>query len=436
MERLNILISLALLITIGFFTSCDKPGNIGEDLVLLEDNKLNVTYTDTLTINAYSVLVDSVTTNKLKYNLLGSFYDGVFGTTTASIYTQLRLSENNVDFGANAICDSVILTLRYDGFYGDTASEQTLRVYEVDENIYPDSIYFSNDSLNVKPNAIGVQKVVFNPKDSILYGSTMVEPHLKFYLDNSFGDRIMSKSGQTELSDNENFQNFIKGIFITSDRAINKGGFAYFDLMSPLSIVSIYYHNDSDTSVYKFAINEFCGYFSTFNHYNYSDASPDFRSQIIDGDTNLGNQTLYVQSLGGVKTHFDFPTINSLTKDGPIAIHNAELLINVGSGTDMNYDPIYGLAVVKIDSTGSPQFIDDYFEGSAYFGGDYSESNKYYTFNLNRYIQKIVSGKEKQYGLDLVAKGASIYGNRLVFDGPKSNDRRFRLKLTYTVITN
>jgi len=98
--------------------------------------------------------------------------------------------------------------------------------------------------------------------------------------------------------------------------------------------------------------------------------------------------------------------------------------------------PIFGLAVVKIDSTGTPQFINDYYEGSTYFGGDYKESNKYYTFNLNRYMQSIVEGKEKQYGLDLVAKGASIYGNRLIFDGPESNNRKFRLKLTYTRIAN
>jgi len=426
-----------LLVALGSLASCDKPGDIGEDIVVLEDNKLNVTFTDTLTINAYSVLVDSVTTNKLKYNLLGSYYDNVFGTTTANIYTQMRLSENNVDFGANAVCDSVILTLRYKGFYGDTASEQTLRAYEVDEKMFPDSLYFSNDSLSVLPIEIGNQKVVFNPTDSVYYGTTPVEPHLKFFLNNSFGEKIMAKSGQTELSDNENFQNFIKGIFITSDKAINKGGFAYFDLMSPLSIMTIYYHNDTDTLVYKFAINEFCSYFSTFNHYNYNDASLDFRAQVINGDTSLGNQNLYVQSLGGVKTHFSFPTLDELTKDGPIAVHNAELLINVGSGTDADFNkPIYGLAVVKIDSTGTPQFINDYYEGSTYFGGDYIESNKYYRFNINRYMQSIAAGKEKQYGLDLVAKGASIYGNRLVFDGPKSADRRFRLKLTYTRITN
>ena len=425
-----------LLLTMGLISSCDKPGSIGEDLVLMEDSKLNVTFTDTLTINAYSQTVDSVTTNKLKYNLLGSYYDDVFGTTTASIYTQMRLSESNVDFGANPICDSVILTLRYKGFYGDTASEQTLRAYEVNEKMYIDSLYFSNDTLDVLPVQIGVQKVVFNPTDSIYYGTTPVEPHLRFYLNNSFGEKIIAKSGQSELSDNENFQNFIKGIFITSDKAINKGGFAYFDLMSPLSIMTIYYHNDSDTSVYKFAINEFCSYFSVFNHYNYSDASMDFRSQVIDGDTALGNQNLYVQSLGGVKTHFTFPTLGELTKDGPIAVHNAELLINVGSGTYTSDKPIFGLAVVKIDSTGNPQFINDYFEGSTYFGGNYNENNNNYKFNLNRYIQNVVSGNEKQYGLDLVAKGASIYGNRLIFDGPKSNNRKFRLKLTYTRITN
>lgn len=419
-----------------FFNACQKPNDLGEDIVVLQDNKLNVTFTDTLTLNAYSVVADSVSTNKLKYNLLGSFNDPVFGTTTASFYTQLRLSENNVDFGSNAVCDSVILTLRYRGFYGDTASPQTLRAYEVDEDMYPDSSYYSTDSLRVLPVPIGIQNVVFQPEDSIYYGTTLVEPHLRFYLDKSFGEKIMAKSGQTELSDNENFQKFIKGIFVTADKAINEGGFAYFDLMSPLSIMSIYYHNDNDTLVYKFAINQFCSYFSTFNHYGYADASPQFIAQVINGDTSLGNQTLYIQSLGGVKTKVSFPTLKQLTKNGTIAVHNAELLINVSQGSDADYEPVFGLAVLRLDSTGRPQFIEDYFEGSAYFGGDYNKDGKYYKFNINRYIQHIISGKEKQYGLEIVAKGASIYGNRLIFDGSKSAGRRFRLKLTYTPVTN
>jgi len=424
---------MLLLSALNFIPGCKKPDNLGEDIIVLEDDKLNILFTDTLTVTAYSVLEDSVSTSKLKYNLLGSHYDPVFGTTTASFYTQLRLSENNVNFGTNPVCDSVILTLRYTGFYGDTSAQQTIRAYEVDETMYPDSTYYSNDSLNLVPVEIGVQNVVFRPEDTIYYNNLPVESHLRFYLNKSFGEKIIAKSGQTELSDNENFQKFIKGIFVTADKAVNDGGYAYFDLMSPLSILSIYYHNDTDTLVYKFAINEFCSYFSTFNHYGYADADAGFRAQVIMGDTALGNQKLYIQSLGGVKTFFRFPTLKNLTKDGPIAVHNAQLLINVSQGSDMGfYQPVYGLAVVKLDSAGNKKFIEDYYEGSAFYGGDYHSTDKYYSFNINRYIQNIADGREKQYGLNLVAKGASIYGNRLVFDGPRSNGRKFRLKLTYT----
>ncbi|OIP02594.1 MAG: hypothetical protein AUJ98_00630 [Bacteroidetes bacterium CG2_30_33_31] len=437
MKTLKIFFKLiAVAVILIPFSACQKPGDLGADIVENSVNQLNMTFTDTISIDAYSTPVDSVSTSKLKYNLLGSYYDDVFGTTTASIYTQLRLSENNVNFGINAVCDSVILTLDYYGFYGDTASEQNLRVFEVSDDLYPDSIYFSSVSKNLIPSEIGIQKVVFNPKDSVSYSGVKVKPHLKLFLNNSFGEKIMAKSGQTELSDNTNFQKFMKGIYITADKAISKGGFAYFDLMSPLSFMSVYYHNTTDTSVYKFAINEYCSYFSKFEHYNYMDASADFKAQVIAGNKSLGNQKLYVQSLGGVKTVLKFPHLDELTKGGSIAVQNAQLLINIGSGTDVNNVPIYGLAIVKLDSLLTPQFIDDYYEGSSYFGGDYVTIDKNYKFNINRYLQSLVNGEAKQYGLEIIAKGASIYGNRIIFDGAKSTDRKLRLKLTYTKIKN
>lgn len=428
------LLYFSIAIFIFLAIGCEKNPNVGEDLVTLQDSKINIDFTDTVSIIAYSKLVDSVSTSKLKYNLLGSINDQVFGTTTASIYTQLRLSQNNVDFGTNAVCDSIILTLDYTGFYGDSTSIQTLKVYEVSEDLNFDSTYYSNDTLIVDPTEIGSLTAAFNLKDSVYYDEILVKPHLILPLNKSFGNKILAKSGMTELSDNENFKNFIKGIMITAEKSPNKGGLAYINLMSGLSVLSLYYHNDKDTLVYKFAINEFCSYFSTFNHYNYADATIDFKTQVIDGDTTLGDKSLYVQSLGGVKTHFYFPFIDELSKNGPIAIQNAELLINVESGTDADYEPIYGLAVVKLDSLGNPQFINDYYEGSTYFGGDYNSSQKNYSFNLNRYIQSLVSGNEMQYGLDLVAKGASIYGNRLIFGGSNSLERRFRLRLTYTKV--
>ena len=240
----------------------------------------------------------------------------------------------------------------------------------------------------------------------------------------------------TELSNNESFLQFIKGFFVTAEKTSQTGGIAYFDLMSSLSCLTLYYHNDDDTLNYVFAINESCAYFNTFNHYSYKDADPDLLFQLQKTDTTLGDQSLFVQSMGGVKVRFKIPHLMEMVANGPIAIHNAELLLNVKSGSDVGFDPVYSLAVVELDSTGKQQFIDDYYEGSAYFGGDYDELSKRYSFNLNRYIQNVLIGDEIDYGIEIIAKGASIYGNRLIFAGPKSTDRPMRLKVTYSKLTN
>ena len=179
------LIRFTLFILITGLIACQKPGNIGEDLIAVQDSKVNVSFTDTLTIDAHSQRVDSVGTSRLLQNLLGSHYDPVFGTTTASFYTQLRLSQNDVNFGSNPVCDSIILTLDYNAFYGDSNQTQTIKVYQLDEDIFYDSTYYSNDSIMSMPTPIGSYSDRFNLVDSQYYNGSLQEPHLAIRLDNS-----------------------------------------------------------------------------------------------------------------------------------------------------------------------------------------------------------------------------------------------------------
>ena len=112
---LSILIILSL-----FFTACeDDQNNVGLDIQPPGD-RLNVFTTDTFSVYAYSKPVDSVRTDETSVSLLGSIHDPIFGTTTASLYTQFRLSETAVSFGDNPVLDSLVMTLDYKSLYGDT----------------------------------------------------------------------------------------------------------------------------------------------------------------------------------------------------------------------------------------------------------------------------------------------------------------------------
>jgi len=141
--RRIISVCLTAVILITFFTACNKkPDQVGLGLQPVTD-ELSVVFDNSTGLLSHSLREDSVRTdvNVIKTGMLGSMLDPVFGKTTAEIFSQFRLSENGQDFGTAPLLDSLILSLSYSGFYGDSMSSQTIKVFELDKDMDPDSAY-------------------------------------------------------------------------------------------------------------------------------------------------------------------------------------------------------------------------------------------------------------------------------------------------------
>ena len=122
-----------------FASSC-KRNTVGGLEIQPSDQILGVVSSDTFTIVPYTVLEDSLQTDEAQSNLLGSYYDPVFGYTEASIVAQPRLSSDNVDFGSGTLtCDSIVLALQFEATYGNLDA-QSFTVYEVSELYNLDSV--------------------------------------------------------------------------------------------------------------------------------------------------------------------------------------------------------------------------------------------------------------------------------------------------------
>ncbi|HPT04584.1 MAG TPA: DUF4270 family protein, partial [Bacteroidales bacterium] len=139
----RLLISVIVLFSSLFFSCQKEPDKLGLGITPVGD-RLNLRYCDTSTVIAYSVYDDSVRTDQVSPTLLGSIYDPVFGKTVASIYTQLSLSEYDYDFGTQPILDSLVLQLQYKGYYGDTTTPMTVKIYEMADTLSLDSVYYYN----------------------------------------------------------------------------------------------------------------------------------------------------------------------------------------------------------------------------------------------------------------------------------------------------
>ena len=76
--------------------ACSDMDEIGLDLI---DTRAQMHSLDTLTIKAMTIPGDSIAMNLGSNNILGIINDPVFGKTRASIYTETRLSTNNLSLG-------------------------------------------------------------------------------------------------------------------------------------------------------------------------------------------------------------------------------------------------------------------------------------------------------------------------------------------------
>jgi hypothetical protein len=415
-------------------TACQKPEDLGDDVVVLPGEKLNVAFTDTVTVQAHSYMVDSIATKSVSVQLLGGIYNPVFGSTATGLFTQVRLANNDLDFGANPVCDSIIFGLDYASFYGDTNAIQHITIYELDEDMYTDSAYYSNQKLAVKSTPLFDEDLVFKPSDSIQLVGGKVKPHLRMRLPNSFGDYILSKSSQTELSNNEEFLKFIKGFFVMASEKTSGGGLAYVNLLGNYSRMTLYYHNDEDTTYEHFLINTNCAYYSYFDHFDYYNASAEFRNQVIQKDSSLGNQVLYLQPLSGVRVKIRFPYLKQLIHLNPLAIQQADIIFNVSGLLDTaDYPTPAYFSLVGVTDEGNQVYLTDYSEGSSYFGGYYDASKNQYVFTITHTIQEMLLGTNNIKELDLIVSGEAVQAKGAVLNGSGAGlSNRTRLKLYYT----
>jgi len=438
-KQIFVVLGLALALS-----SCNKkPEQIGIG-VIPDVGKLTAFYTDTISVVAYSLIEDSIRTDEPSNILLGSIKDPVFGKTSAGFYTQFSLSTNGHSFGDNPVLDSLVLQIAYAGYYGDTTTTQYVRAYEMEEQIFPDSIYHSKRVIPC--GATDYANYTFDPRPNspFVYLGDTLSPLIRIRLSDissDLGNKLLNAT-EDEMASKENFQAFFKGLHLVTDQVTSGGAVTYLNLTANLSRMTIYYSNDTEDSLrYDFYVASSNARFNHFDHNAYADADETFKQQLINGDTLLGNKKIYVQSMGGVKTFIRFPHLGNFanTLGHKVLINEAKLILT-------NYDPDTVLTppsqlalVAGTEEKGKYKVLEDQLEGDNYFGGTYKESVNAYEFRLTRKVQQIIldGPTEPNYGLYTFVLGSSSKSNRLIINGSQPEPdtlKALRLKVVYTLI--
>lgn len=447
-QALYLLIGVLVLGT----SACSKSNFIGEDL-LPEEDFLNSTRVDTFKIVTYTDRDDSVVTSQNAFYALGSLTSEFYGKATAGIFAQVRLPANNLFFGDSPVVDSVVVTLDYASYYGDTASTHSVSVYRVIENMQSGKLYYSDKQFKHLPIPVG-KKVEFkaNNRDSvILADGSKWEPHLRINMSDAFGQNIVNLDS-TDLINDTTFLSYLQGIYIAAD-TLTEGysrGIMYFDVTSTISGLRIYYHNTEADSLS--VLMPFSGVKTNYFTNYYPESTPVF-SAVNMPDTTNGDAVTYVKGFGGLRTIVKFPTLTNLSD---VSVNKAELTITATYDDGRFFNPPPRIDLVQLDSTGhnfyyialySQEYfstlIDDNF-GNTDIGGNLVRSVSdvtgrtiyQYKYVITRHVQEILEGSIENYGFALTCFPGNRIPNAVTLGGINSARDTYKpyLTITYTTV--
>ena len=426
------------------FASCRKsPETIGNNLIS-DNNYIGVFHTDTVEITCHSFFEDSVKTKNVTYALLGSTKDPVFGTSEAGFYTQFRMSLAGQSFGQNPIVDSLVLQLSVASYYGDTNVMQTAHVYTLTDSLSGDNTYVSYSEVPYDPidQANGHQ---FRPhprtKVNIVGTDTVKHSIIRIPLRNELGEFLIGLDS-TAYTQPDYFKNHFPGLYVTCDPVGQPGAITSISLTdNTYTSLQLYYHatNEPEKPMrYDFYVTSSDVYFNHIDH-DYDQGSPAFIDQLVNGNIATGQETVYLQTMGGVRTRILFPNLtrwNDTLENSHIVINEAKLILPVAEwSVDSTFTVPSTLVLVGFNADSSTYLLPDYYEGTSYFGGSYSSKEKAVTFRVSEYMQSILLGNKDNVGISLGINGASYNAQRLLINGPQSTEeKKMHLEVTYSIV--
>jgi len=432
--RKNIVIIIGLLVFIVAISSCDKVN------VTLDDTSgtdPNITYFENYKTEIATYKPDSFATSYHEVFSVGSHVDPVFGKVTANSYAQVELPLSNKVLDQSVTFDSLELVLRSNGqFYGDSSLPISLQVYHLSQliqNTITGDTYYNNDSFTHDPVPIGQQRLS-------LYGRTGELLHIR--LSDNLGQELLDKfkAGSDEISTQDNFSNYFKGIFITSDNSVTNS-VAYFNSGTDSALLRLHYHQNVVFSTPDYMDMNYTKA-RQFNHVSFDHTGTIF-STVINNTTQLIPSTdtygqSFLNSNLGTYIKISFPTLLNLKELHPyIQVVKAELIIkpDIKSFT-APYQLPNALYLLTTDNTNVPvDAITDPVTESIEWGNLnidhlYAE-NTSYSFDITKFINTKIG--EGQFSTSALLLTNSLSGNtagiQRLITNDQSNNKGIQLKL-------
>lgn len=478
-------LAIALFLTIA---ACNDSSVIGLDLV--EDDQLNLQYSEDIPFQLTTVLGEPIRTYKIIEGsggnfpvivgsyLLGRLEDPTFGVAESSIYSELGLNIIRFDRGnADFMVDSAILVMPYtlSGFYGDTTEEVQVEVYEIIENLDVDRSYTSDERPLIGDTPIATYS--FRPTPNTPYRfldfqrggvDTLISSFLRIPLDMSFAQRFV-EADTSNFSSNTDFKQFLNGLHLkvnnasntmmSFDLSIGDGGnpqdpglvggmYLYYDTLGTEGNPREYFFPFSPRSL--FPITKF----TAFSH-DYTNTP--IEKSLEDEEADL----VYIQGMAGVNIKVTLPDLSELENT---IINQARLQLTlieeVGSDQIVsNKPPPEQLLLFERIGPNNYTLIEDFRVAARAlgvrltdaYGGNLvatgqDSTMRTYTISMSEHLQRIVKGEaENEIYIRVASTATQVFlqiqdvtkANRAnwgIFGSDNNENERLRAKLmvTYT----
>jgi hypothetical protein len=295
--------------------------------------------------------------------------------------------------------------LSYKSAFGDSTIPQKVDVFQIDEE-------FKSDSSSCRVHEFNfpiLGSTIFTPaklNDSAISFRERSTNQLRIKLDNAFGQSLLSQDSSTALKSDSSYKAFFKGLAIVPDFTFGGNALSYFDLLDSNSKLAIYFRytngvNVTDTTVYNFRVTNLS---SVSNNILRNHAG----SEILDhlAHPAEGDEVVYIQTTPGTYAEIKIPGLTGLSNR---IVHRAELTMDQVYSPN-TLDSIFttpSLLYLDLkDTAGGVSFrpipcdFND-FSGApniATFGGfrtiakdPFGHDIARYTFNISRYVQKVIT---------------------------------------------
>lgn len=448
---------LFFILSLTILSSCEQSDDIG--LGLGNFNEVGVVFTDTVSVEASTILLDSIITNRADVIMIGQSEDSKFGKITAQGYIQFNpLIDTFALEATTPIVDSVILVLPHIYTHGKTTGKQNLEVYRLTGE-FNDSLSFNTSIVNASNTLLNKDAVPFEVNTQGIIDQTEVGINLNTSLGDELITIILNNLGQN--AGEVDFTKDFKGLLVRPSNS-DDGAILGFSSLGINFRLNVYYHQDGESDSFLFQF--FPNVVNSFSNIK-SEKSGTAIENLSTSNPLPINETsneLYLQSGIGVTPKITFPFLQDFVDNNNVIINRAVLVISPSEIESDEFPFPSTLTLLELDENNSPtrdlnnfwQFVQtngvNPFANTQPIRFIFDEISNTYRAEITLQLQLMLNGQKEVSSLGIIEQynltGPDInilfnqISTRRILLKPFKNDptdaKHLKLELFYTKVGN